>query len=222
MFIGHFAIGLGLKKAAPRVSLGTLFLAAQFIDLLWPSLLLLGVERVELAPGAVGPPLNFTHYPVSHSLLMVLVWSALFGAAYWLIRSHPAGAWVCAVAVLSHWLLDLVVHHPDLPLYPGGAQRLGFGLWNSLPGSLAVELVLFGAGTWLYWRNTRALDRIGSAGFWSLIAFLLLIHAANVFGSPPPSVAAVAWVGHAQWLLVLWGYWIDRHRSALERQPLPT
>jgi hypothetical protein len=219
MFIGHFAVGLGLKKVAPRVSLGTLFLAAQFADLLWPTLLLLGIERVELAPGAAGPPLNFTYYPFSHSLLMVLVWSALFGTAYRLIWRYPAGAWVCAAAVLSHWLLDLVVHHPDLPLYPGGAERVGFGLWGSLPASLSVELLLFSAGTWLYWRSTRALDRIGSAGFWSLIGFLLCIHAANVCGAPPPSVAAVAWAGHAQWLLVLWGWWIDRHRSAVETQP---
>lgn len=217
MFIGHFGVGLGLKKAAPRVSLGTLFLGAQLIDLAWPTLLLLGVERVELAPGGKGPPLNFTHYPITHSLLMVLVWSMLFGAGYFFLRRHRIGAVVCGVAVLSHWLLDLVVHHPDLPLYPGGGPRVGFSLWDSLPGSMLLELLIFGVGTWLYGRSTQAIDRIGSAGFWALIGFLLVVHAMNVLGDPPPSVAAVAWAGHAQWLLVAWAYWIDRHRR--ERLP---
>lgn len=212
MFIGHFGAGLALTKAAPRVSLGTLFLAAQFIDLVWPTLLLVGVERVELAPGAKGPPLVFTHYPVTHSLAMVLVWSLLFGAVYQFARRYRTGAIVCAVAVLSHWVLDLIVHHPDLPLYPGGGPRVGLGLWDSLPGTLVVELALFGLGTWLYVRATEATDRTGSIGFWALIGFLLVVHAANVFGAPPPSVAAVAWAGHAQWLLVAWAYWVDRHR----------
>ncbi|MBL9214255.1 MAG: hypothetical protein JNG83_02145 [Opitutaceae bacterium] len=212
MFIGHFAVGLGLKRAAPTVSLGTLFLGAQFIDLLWPSLLLAGVEQAELAPGAKGPPLAFTHYPVSHSLLMVIVWAVLFGGGHYALRRQLRGALVCAAAVVSHWLLDLLVHHPDLPLYPGDGPRLGLGLWNSLPASLAVELALFGAGTWLYAWSTRATDRVGSIGFWSLIVFLLVIHAGNIFGAPPPSITAVAWVGQAQWLLVLWAYWVDAHR----------
>ncbi len=98
LFIGYFGAGLALKKAAPRVSLGTLFLAAQLIDLVWPTLLLVGVERVELAPGAKGPPLVFTHYPVTRSLAMVLVWALLFGAVYQFARKYRAGAVVCAVA----------------------------------------------------------------------------------------------------------------------------
>ena len=80
MFIGHFGVGLGAKKAAPSISLGTLFLAAQFLDLLWPTFLLLGWERVKIQPGmTVMTPLNFTHYPLSHSLLMACIWGVLFG-----------------------------------------------------------------------------------------------------------------------------------------------
>ncbi len=215
MFIGHFAVGFGLKSRVPAVSLGTLFLAAQFLDLLWPVLLLLGIERVELAPAAgQGPPLHFTHYPISHSLAMVLVWAGLFGGSFHLLRRSVVGAVICALAVLSHWILDLVVHHPDLPLVPGSGARYGFGLWSSLPLSLGLELLIFGIGVWLYARTTHAVDRVGSIGFWSLIAFLMIIHLANVFGPPPPSVVAVAWTGHAQWLLVLWAYWIDAHRRA--------
>lgn len=216
MFIGHFGVGLGLKRHAPAVSLGTLFLAAQFLDLLWPTLLLVGVEQVEIDPGASGPPLRFSHYPISHSLVMVLAWAALFAALFYLLRRHLAGAVVCGVAVVSHWLLDLIVHHPDLPLMPASGARYGFGLWNSLWGTLLVEGAIFGIGLWLYCRTTRAVDRIGKIGFWALIWFMGTIHIANVFGSPPPNVAAVAWVGQAQWLLVLWAYWVDRHRESFQ------
>jgi hypothetical protein len=212
MFIGHFGVGFGLKRNAPTVSLGTLFLGAQLVDLLWPTLLLTGTEHVEIAPGAKGPPLEFTHYPISHSLLMVVVWAALFGGAYFLRKRNMRAAVVVAVAVLSHWLLDLLVHHPDLPLWPGGHARLGLGAWESLPASLALEVALFGIGVARYVRATEAVDRTGAIGLWALVGFLLVVHMANIFGKPPPSVEAVAWVGQAQWLLVLWAYWVDRHR----------
>lgn len=219
MFIGHFAVGLGLKRAAPEVSLGTLFLGAQFLDLLWPTLLLTGTERVELAPEAKGPPLHFTHYPVSHSLLMVVVWAVLLGGAYYGLRRRIRGAIVCAAAVLSHWILDLIVHHPDLPLAPGMDHRVGLGLWESLPISLSIELGLFALGSWFYCQATEAADRVGSVGLWALLGLLVVIQIANTFGDPPPSVAAVAWVGQAQWLLVLWAYWVDRHRRARPSNP---
>lgn len=213
MFVGHFAAGMGLKRAAPAVSLGTLFLGVQFLDLLWPTLLLAGIEQVEIRPGAVGPPLAFTHYPISHSLALVLLWSVLFGLAHYGLRRNLRSALVLAVAVSSHWFLDLLVHFPDLPLAPGTASRFGLGLWASTPVSLTLELILFAGGVALYLRATRALDRIGTIGFWSLATFLLVVHLGNIFGPPPPSVTAIAWVGQAQWLLVLAGYWVDRHRT---------
>ncbi len=212
MFIGHFGVGFGLKRQAPAVSLGTLFLGAQFLDLLWPSLLLLGVEHVEIVPATKGPPLNFTDYPVSHSLALVLVWAALFGGAFYAIRRHVTGSIICAIAVVSHWFLDLIVHHPDLPLLPGTTARYGFSLWDSTAGTLLVEGGIFAIGVWLYLRTTEAVDRIGHFGFLGLVGFLVLIHLANTFGDPPPSVTTVAWVGQAQWLLVLWAYWVDAHR----------
>lgn len=214
MFIGHFGVGLALKRAAPAVSLGTLFLAAQFIDLLWPLLLLMGVERVEIAPGNNGPPLDFVHYPISHSLLMVILWGLLFGGSYWLLRRNKVAAIVCGVAVVSHWFLDLLVHHPDLPIAPGSEQYVGFGLWHSLWGSMLVEGLVFVFGVWVYCRVTEASSRIGHWGFWGLIAFLAVVHCANVFGAPPPSDVAVAWVGQAQWILIIWAYWVDRHRGS--------
>lgn len=215
MFLGHFGAGFAGKAAAPRVSLGTLFLAAQFLDLLWPTLLLAGLERVEIAPGATRvTPLDFVHYPISHSLLAAALWGLAIGGVFWLVRRSARGAPVVGALVVSHWLLDLVVHRPDLPLVPGGA-RLGLGLWHSLPATLVVELAVFAVGLALYLRRTRARDRAGSLGLWALVAFLLLIYAANLLGPPPPSVAAIAWAGQAQWLLVAWAYWLDRRRESI-------
>lgn len=214
MFIGHFAAAFAGKALAPRVSLGSLFLAAQFLDLLWPALLLLGVERVRIAPGHTAvTPLAFEHYPVSHSLLGAAVWAALVGGLSWARPGgcRRAGA-VLGLLVLSHWALDAIVHRPDLPVAPGSATLVGLGLWNSLPATLVTEVGLLALGVWLYARTTRAVDRVGRWSLWSLVALILVIEGANVFGPPPPGVDAVAWAGLAQWLLVLWGYWIDRHR----------
>ncbi len=214
MFIGHFGVGFAAKRYAPRASLGSLFLAAQFIDLLWPTLLLLGVERVAIAPGiTVVTPLDFQHYPVSHSLLAVTGWAVLVGGGVLALRGQKREALVLALLVLSHWLLDALVHRPDLPLAPFGDMRVGLGLWNSMAATLLVELSLLCVGAWLYARTTQARDAAGRWGFRGLIAFLLLIYAANLFGEPPPSAMAIAWVGQAQWLLVLWGFWLDRHRE---------
>lgn len=216
MFIGHFGLGLGLKRAAPAVSLGTLFLAVEFVDLLWPTLLLLGVEHVAIAPGITAvTPLDFVYYPISHSLLMMTVWGLLFGCVYWVIKRSRLGALVCGLAVVSHWFLDWLMHRPDLPLYPGDSPVFGFGLWNSLPATMFLEFALFAAGLAVYLRTTRAIDRKGTIGIWSLAVFLVAVHLSNLFGPPPPSVETIAWAGHAQWLLVAAGYWVDRHRTAI-------
>jgi len=216
MFIGHFALGFGAKKAAPEVSLGTLFLACQFADLLWPSLVLAGFETVEVQPGnTVVTPLNFTHYPYSHSLMAMLVWAVLGALGYMAFRrSRLQAGLVIAALVLSHWVLDVLTHRPDLPITLTGTGRLGLGLWNSLPAAVAVEVLLFMVGVGLYARATEPIDRKGSMGFWALVAFLLVVSIANLVGPPPPSAMAVAWAAQAIWLLVAWGYWVDRHRRA--------
>jgi hypothetical protein len=216
MFIGHFALGFGAKRWAPAVSLGTLFLAAQFVDLLWPTLLLLGIEHVRVVPGITAfTPLDFTHYPVSHSLLAGVGWGIALGGGYALLRRNRRAAVVIGLLVLSHWMLDFVTHRPDLPILPGVDARAGLGLWHSIPATLVVELAIFAGGLALYARATAAVDRIGRWGLWALVAFLLAIYAANVWGPPPPDEAAIAWVGHAQWLLVLAAYGLDRHRAAV-------
>lgn len=216
MFLGHFALGFGAKVVAPRVSLGALFLAAQFIDLLWPIFLLLGIERVRIEPGAtVVTPLVFEHYPYSHSLLAVLGWAVLVGVLYLLLKRDRLGAVVMGALVLSHWLLDLMVHRPDLPLSPWGDAVSGLHLWSSLPLTLALEIPMFALGVWVYVRNTVALDGVGRWGLLGLVLFLFAVYTGNLFGPPPPSTQAIAWLGQLQWLLVLWGYWVDRHRRPL-------
>lgn len=216
MFLGHFALGFAAKAATPRLSLGTLFLAAQFIDLLWPTFLLLGLERVRIEPGATAvTPLVFEHYPWSHSLLAVAGWAVLLAAIHFLRVRERRAALMLAALVLSHWLLDLLVHRPDLPLLPWGETVAGLRLWSSLPLTLLLEVPLFVLGVWFYARSTQAMDAAGRWGLVGLVLFLFVIYAGNVLGSPPPSVAAIAWIGQLQWLLVLWGYWVDRHRRAL-------
>ncbi len=214
MFIGHFGVGLGAKKAAPSISLGTLFLAAQFLDLLWPTFLLLGWERVKIQPGmTVMTPLSFTHYPLSHSLLMACIWGVLFGLVYYLIKRKPVAAIVVGLCVLSHWVLDLFVHIPDLPLYPGSTILLGLGLWNYKVAAVLLEGLIFLIGLLLYLRVTEARNKVGRYGFWVMILLLVLIYVSNLVGPPPPSVKAIAWAGELQWLFVILAYWVDRNRS---------
>lgn len=213
MFLGHYAVALAAKRTAPAVSLGTLFLASVFIDLLWPVLLLAGVERARVDTAIRGlSPLVFEHYPISHSLLMVGVWAALLGVAYFAAVRDRRGAMVVAALVASHWLLDSLVHRPDLPLLPGGAERIGLALWNSPVASVVVELGLFAGGVMLYLRATRGQPR---GRLLALCALLLAIFAADLLGPPPPSIDAVAWVGLAQWMLVAAAYWVDRSSPRL-------
>jgi hypothetical protein len=216
MFIGHFGVALAAKKVAPNARLGTLVIAAQLLDLLWPPLLLLGVEEVKIVPGITTfSPFDFTRYPISHSLLMVGVWSTAFGLLYYLWRRAGRSAVVIGLLVASHWVLDFIVHRPDLPLAPGTSARFGLGLWNSIPGTLIVEGVIFLTGAFLYAGATRALDRTGRFAFWGYIVFLIISYVASFAGPPPDNPKSIAWVSLSVWLLVAWAYWIDRHRRSL-------
>lgn len=213
MFLGHYAAGLAAKKAAPEVSLGTLFLSAQLVDLLWPLFLLLGLEHVRIDPGNTAvTPLDFYDYPYTHSLLGAIVWSVAAGAVYFAVRRSSRGAGVVGLVVFSHWILDLVTHRPDLPLGIGVVVFFGLGLWDSVVGTVVVEAGIFLLGVVLYHKATRAKDRIGTYGFWGLVVFLSLIYVANLVGPPPPDASVIAIAGNASWLFVIWAYWVDRHR----------
>ena len=219
MFIGHYAVALAAKKAAPTTSLGTLFLATQLIDLLWPIFLLLGLEHVRIDPGnTVVTPLDFYDYPITHSFVGCLGWAIGLGIVYWIFRRNMRGAWVVGGVVLSHWILDVIAHRPDLPVFPGSELLVGLGLWNSLAGTIAVELGVFVAGSAIYLRCTQSQDRIGFYGLWCLLAVLVVIWLGNLFGPPPPSEMVLAISAFGLWLFVLWGYWVDPHRQAISVQ----
>jgi hypothetical protein len=218
MFIGHFGLAVASKRLAPRTSLATLIVGAQFLDLLWPIFLLLGLEHVRIAPGITRvQPFDFYDYPYSHSLTAALGWALAIGLLYYVIRRDCRGAWVVGGLVASHWLLDFLVHRPDLPLWPGG-PKYGLGLWNSWAASISVEAVVFGVGIWLYASATRSRDGAGRYGFWSLMVFLFLGWLGAIFGPPPPSAHVLALGGLGMWIVVPWAWWADRHRELMRER----
>ena len=210
MFLGHFALGLAAKRAAPQVSLAGWLLSVEFLDLLWPTLLLLGVEHFRIDPGnTVVTPFDFYDYPISHSLLLACVWGLLFAAAAYARLRDRAASLLLGAGVVSHWVLDWISHGPDMPLWPGSA-KFGLGLWNSLPATMAVELSMFVAGIAAYVITRRNQSQPPSKAFWFLIVFLLFVQLANWFGPPPEGTREVAVVGQSQWLLIAWAWWADR------------
>jgi len=216
MFIGHNAFAFATKRIAPRGSLGVYTAAVMLPDLIWPIFLLLGIEHVRIQPGATRfTPLDFYDYPWTHSLVMTIAWGLFFGGIYMAMTRYLRGAVWVALGVVSHWVLDFIVHRPDLPLYPHG-PKFGLGLWNSPPATIVIESAMFAVAVLIYRSGTEPIDRIGSIGMWSFIIALALIYIANASGNPPPSARAVAYLALAGWLLPFWAGWFDRHRQPIE------
>ena len=217
MFIGHFAVAMAAKKAAPKASLGTLVLASQLVDFIWPVMLILGIEHVKVSPGITTVnPFDFYDYPITHSLIGAIGWSVILGAFYFYIKRDIRTSIILFLCVFSHWILDFLTHRPDLPLGFSGSKFFGLGLWNSLSGTIVVEGGLFVIGTAIYLNATKANDKAGIYGFWSLIVILLVIYAGNLIGSAPPNEAIIGYLGLVFWLFIPWAYWIDRHRTIIE------
>ena len=214
MFVGHLAVALSAKKLEPRIPLGASVAAAFGLDLLWPILLLLGLESVRVNPGDTAfTGLAFDSYPWSHSLLAVMGWAGL-GAVVGrrLYGSWRAGALLGGL-VLSHWVLDVITHRPDLPLWPAGPM-VGLGLWNSVPGTILVEASLLVAGLWAYLRTTSSRDRVGHWSLIALVGLTGLIWVTQPWAPVPPTAGAVAWGALILWLLPPWALWIERHRTS--------
>jgi membrane-bound metal-dependent hydrolase YbcI (DUF457 family) len=209
-------VAFAAKKVAPKVSLGTLVLAAAFLDVIWPVLVLLGIERFRIVPGfTANNPFDFVYYPWSHSLLMTLVWALLAALGYFGLSRDRAGALWVGILVASHWVLDFVSHRPDMPLYPGGGEKLGLGLWRSITATFAVEGLMFAVGIAVYVQATKSRDRIGTIAWWAMVGVLLALYVPGPWSSPPPSENAVAILGIIA--LAIFGplaYWIDRHRAS--------
>lgn len=212
MFIGHFAIGLLTRRASQLPSLAMLFIAVQFLDLLWPVLVLMGVESLSIDPGNTRmTPLNFEYYPYSHSFLMALVWSVLFGLVYFLFTKNKKGSGLLAGLVMSHWVLDFITHRPDLPLAPFSENKLGLGLWDFPYVAIPLEVLLFLSGMYIYLKYAGLIRK---TSFWILCGFLLLVYFMNLFGPPAPNASAVAWSANLMWLIILWAWWIEKPKKA--------
>lgn len=215
MFLGHFGVAFAAKKASPKTSLGTLVFAAQFADLLWPLLLLAGIEKMTIVPGILpASPFDFTSYPISHSLVAQLGWGALLSLIYFALKRDGKSALLVGALIPTHWVLDFIAHRPDMPIYPGGA-KYGLGMWQSIPLTISVEYVLFAAGIALCLSATRSKDATGKWAFWTLVGLLGVLYPVSMFGPPPPTVQALALSALAIWLTVPWAAWADRHRQSV-------
>jgi hypothetical protein len=219
VFIGHYAVALAAKGAAPRTSLGTLIAATTLADLLFPVFFLAGWEHAHIVPNP-NPFLTLwlDSLPISHSLLTLIGWGVLFAVLYRMRTGYDRGAVAVALLVVSHWVLDWVTHRPDMPLYPGGTP-LGLGLWNSPTATVVTESVMFAAGLWLYAAGTRARDGVGRYAFWAFVAVLLLSYYGSLFSPPPSNERAFAIGGIIfGWLFVAWPGWADKHREGVVRR----
>lgn len=218
MGIGHFAVGLALKKAEPRLNLGPLVLAAYLPDLLFGTLVWLGLEQYHVPSDVAAKHyLSFT-FPYSHGLLVTVVWASLAGlVTYRLTSSKPFqrnAAWIVAAAVCSHFVLDALVHVPELPLMGEVSYKIGLGLWNHLPIGLGLEVAIVAAGWAIYWKCTRARSAVGRFGMPGLLIFFttfMVATQATMSSAPPRGGLIASWI-----LLPLvfsgLAYWLDRNR----------
>jgi hypothetical protein len=224
MFVGHYGISYASKPIEPRVPLWVLFLAVQFLDVLWGIFVLLGVERVRIVPGITATnPLDLYYMPYTHSLAGAVVWSlvAALGYRLWRGRMETAtGPAMVGVAVFSHWVLDLFVHRPDLPLI-GDQFKVGLGLWNMPLIAFSLEAVLLAGGLLLYLRSTEPIARFGTVGPPVFVLIMLVIQAVTFFGAPPssPAGAAITALG-AYFVLAAVAGWLDAKRRPTVPPPV--
>ena len=217
MFVGHYAVSLALKKFENRASLGILFLAVQFVDILFMPFVLLGIERMNIVPNFTqSTHFELEYVPYTHSLVGSLFWAAVAYVVFrWLFVKKQSVALVIALAVFSHWVLDLITHTPDLPLWTDDTMKLGIGLWNSAAATYALEAILLIGALWLYLRATRASSALGKYGMSVFIAVLLLVNIVNIYGPPPQGgkieMAISAMVAYLLFAAV--AFWLDRKRS---------
>lgn len=222
MFIGHYGVSMAAKRYEPRLSLVWLFVAVQFLDVLFSVFVFTGVEKMRIVHGFTAfNPYDLYFMPYSHSLLGALVWSAVFAIGF-LVAARPAATprrlfllAILAAAVFSHFVLDVPMHTADMPLGPGaGSPKIGLGLWNHRGASIAAELLVLAVGGLIYLRGTRPRGR---GGFIATTVFGVVLVAATVatpFMPDPasgPAFAVQALVFYA--VLALGAAWVDRRRE---------
>lgn len=198
---------------APALSLGAAITAAMLADVLWAIFTIAGVEHAGVVPGARFNRLIGYDIGYSHSLAMDTAWGAVLAAAYFTWRRHTRAAWVLGAAVVSHWVLDVVSHRPDMPLAPGLHIVFGLGLWNSMGATVVVEGGLWAAALLLYARATKAGTRAGAYGFWPAIVVLTFMSLINLFAPPPPDPIRGGFASLVFFTVIIgWAYWMERAR----------
>ena len=220
MFVGHFGVGLALKRADKTLSLGLLFIAVQLSDLIYGVTLLTGVEKISIIASA--NPLTSAEYvffPYSHSLVATLVLAGLVALIFLIApfkSSLPKSktALVMATAVLSHFVLDVISHNPDMDLLGNGVYKIGLGLWNYPLASYVVEALLLITGLWIYLRTTKSITLSGKYGLPILSVILLILNAVNTFGPPQTNMEYFAITMFAVYLVtIVFAFWLDRKRT---------
>jgi membrane-bound metal-dependent hydrolase YbcI (DUF457 family) len=215
MFVGHYGPSFAIKAVRPAVSLWLVFIAVQLVDVLWAILVLLGVEKVRIIPGITASnPLDLYYMPYTHSLIGAIFWSLAVAFVVWLlprVATRSVAVWI-GVAVFSHWILDFLVHRPDLPLYDD-TLKIGLGLWNFPVVALSLEAALLFGGMILYLRVTAPINAIGRVGLPVFGVVMLAIQSYIFFGPPPVSPAAAAFTALGSYIVfAVLAEWLAHHR----------
>lgn len=217
MFVGHYAASLTLKSFEKRVSLGVLFLAVQFVDILFFPFVLAGIERMNIVENFTqSTHFELEYMPFTHGLLSSVLWAvAAYAVFRWVVVKKQSVAVVVALAVFSHWLLDLPVHTPDLPLWSDTSPKFGFGLWNNAIATYLLEAALLLFALWMYLRSTKATAAVGRYGMAVFTGFLLLINVPNIFGAPmvDSKIGLSIFALSSYFLFAAVAFWLDRKRS---------
>jgi hypothetical protein len=169
MFVGHYSVAFAARTERNKIPLWVLFVAVQFLDYIWATLVLLGIEKLRVIKGfTAGSMLDSYFHPYSHSLIAAILWSVVAAIAYKTVCSRHGclyrkyAALIVGLAVFSHWVLDLIAHPRDLAIYDDTC-KVGFGLWNYRDPEFALEIALLGVGIMLYLtRNAMPAIRKGA------------------------------------------------------------
>ena len=224
MFVGHYGPAFAAKAVAKPIPLWLLFVAVQFMDIVWSILVLLGVEKLRIVQGfTASNPLDLYYMPYTHGLIGSLVLCALLGGiSEYFLPQKGRTFLIVGACVFSHWLLDLIVHVPDLPLI-GDRMKVGFGLWRWRDISLAAEFATLFAGFWAMLRYAPSPNRSSHIRLWSLAGWLVIAQIFNAFGPQPatPQIAAGMALG-AYLIFALFAWQVDRARNASPEGKVPS
>ena len=214
MFVGHYGVSFVAKAHRREIPLWLLFIAVQLIDVFWAIFVLSGIEKVRIVPGyTASSPLDLYYMPYTHSLLGAALWSIAFGViCVFIYRWNRAVGVITGLAVFSHWVLDLLVHRPDLALYDSH-MKMGLGLWNYKWPEFILEALFLFIGIYTYMRSTRANGNIGRYGF-IVFGIVMLTIQVLPFYTPPPSSGNMVAISalFAYVLFAAIAAWLERKR----------